>query len=175
MEVFLTVWKRPSQPPRADVVPQYFAVQESQILLTTGLDPLSANVLCDFNFIVTRRDKDNYSLLNFSRKGLDIFAIWQCSSSGGKLPGTWRKWRRGKGHRRKWGLRGASLRIRYSDLYSRQTRSPDSNPVSSLKKIGPPSTAQDSYQMRPNINQINKVFSLGESASSFQYSGKTRI
>ena len=88
--IFLTVGKRLSQPPRAGVVVrQYFAVQESQILLTTGIDPQSAYALCDFNFIVTKRDKDNYSLLNFSPKGLDIFAI--CSSSSGGQGVTKRK------------------------------------------------------------------------------------
>ena len=81
MEVFLTGGKRPSQPPRAGVVVrQYFAVQESQILLTTsGLDPLPANVLCDFNFIVTKKMQRQLLTVEFLSQGFrylcDLFVV----------------------------------------------------------------------------------------------------
>ena len=122
-----------------------------------------------------RKDKDNYSPLNFSLKSLDIFTICSPSSGGQEVTKRKRTQKRVRIERRIVADQVRSL----MHIYSRQTRSPDSNPVSSLTKIEPPGAARcgrnsSSYQMRPNINQINKA-SLGESASSFQSSGKTRI
>ena len=81
IEVFHTFGRGFSQPLLANVVRQYLAVHESEICWTTGFDRLSTNVLCDFNFFSCRK-KIHYSLLDFSPKGLDIFAV--CSSSGGQ-------------------------------------------------------------------------------------------
>ena len=83
IEAFHTFGRAFSQPLLANVVRQYLAIHESEICWTTGFDPLSANVLCDFNFVSRRKKRqDNYSLLNFLPKGSDIFAV--CSSSGGQ-------------------------------------------------------------------------------------------
>ena len=46
IDVFLTFGRGFSQPLLADVVRKYLLVHEIDILLTTGLDALSANVPC---------------------------------------------------------------------------------------------------------------------------------
>lgn len=75
MEVFLTPGRCSTQPPLRDVVWQYDIFKEIDVSLTTRLDPLSANVPCDYYIFVTRKDSDKHSLLNFSIRGAIICAI----------------------------------------------------------------------------------------------------
>ena len=48
MEVFLTRVRCYTQPLLGGVVRQYISFNEIDVSLTTRLDPLSANVLCDY-------------------------------------------------------------------------------------------------------------------------------
>jgi len=58
MEVFLTAGRWCAEPLLGDVVWEYDIYKEIDVGLTTRLDPLSANVLCD------------YLLLSHCKKGL---------------------------------------------------------------------------------------------------------
>lgn len=79
MEVFLTAGRWCAQPLLEDVVREYDIFKEIDVGLTTRLDPLSANVLCDYYFLVARRDLDKYSLLNLSTRGVVIIRFVQRS------------------------------------------------------------------------------------------------